>query len=142
MSKSIATARIECTTKHENKTSYNTDYIVPGLINFLGDDSKEIRTWIEKRNIYICEKHCTDQNWMLVFSMNFLSTTWKNNVLTICISYWKLNPNALLWELFSYKILKNSLISLGFSYRSHFSVFFFFFFFFLMWGVSKSFYKN
>ena len=25
-------ARSECTTKHENKASYNTDYIVPDLI--------------------------------------------------------------------------------------------------------------
>ena len=32
MLKSIATARSECTTKHENKASYNTDYIVPDLI--------------------------------------------------------------------------------------------------------------
>ena len=88
MSKSIATARIECTTKHENKTSYNTDYIVPGLFNFLGDDSKRSELGLKKEiYIYICEKHCTDQNWMLVFSMNFLSTTWKNNVLTICIFY-------------------------------------------------------
>ena len=36
--KSIATARSECTAKHENKTSYNTDYIVPDLIDFFGDD--------------------------------------------------------------------------------------------------------
>ena len=31
---SIATARSECTTKHENKASYNTDDIVPDLIDF------------------------------------------------------------------------------------------------------------
>ena len=35
---SIATARSECTTKHENKASYNTVYIVPHLIDFLDDD--------------------------------------------------------------------------------------------------------
>ena len=35
MLKSIATARSECTAKHENKASYNTDYIVFDLINFL-----------------------------------------------------------------------------------------------------------
>ena len=34
----IATARSECTGKHENKASYNTDYIAPDLINFFGDD--------------------------------------------------------------------------------------------------------
>ena len=38
MLKSIATARSECTAKHENKASYNIDYIVPGLIEFFGDD--------------------------------------------------------------------------------------------------------
>ena len=36
--KSIATARSECTTKHENKASYNKDFIVPDLIDFFGDD--------------------------------------------------------------------------------------------------------
>ena len=60
MLKSIATARSECTTKHENKASYNTDYIVPDLINFFGDDRKEINTQTEKRNIYICNKYSTD----------------------------------------------------------------------------------
>ena len=34
MLKSIATARSKYTTKHKNKASYNTDYIVPDLIDF------------------------------------------------------------------------------------------------------------
>ena len=34
----IAKARSECTAKQENKATYNTDYIVPDLIDFLGDD--------------------------------------------------------------------------------------------------------
>ena len=38
MLKSIATARSECTAKHEKKASYNTDYIVLDLIDFFGDD--------------------------------------------------------------------------------------------------------
>ena len=38
MLKNIATARSECTAKHENKANDNTDYIVSGLIDFLGDD--------------------------------------------------------------------------------------------------------
>ena len=38
MLKIIATARSECTTKYENKASYKTDYIVPDLIDFFGDD--------------------------------------------------------------------------------------------------------
>ena len=38
MLKIIATARNECTAKQENKASYNTDYIVPDLIDFFGND--------------------------------------------------------------------------------------------------------
>ena len=38
MLESIATARSECTAKHENKASRNTDYIVSDLIDFFGDD--------------------------------------------------------------------------------------------------------
>ena len=60
MLKSIATARIECTAKHENKASHNTSYIVPDLINFFGDDYKEIKTQVEKSNIHNCKKYCTD----------------------------------------------------------------------------------
>ena len=36
--KSIAMVRSECTAKHENKASCNTDYIVPDLTEFFGDD--------------------------------------------------------------------------------------------------------
>ena len=60
MLKSIGTARIERTAKHKNKASYNTDYIVPDLIDFLRDYWKAIKTQIEKRNIYICKKFCTN----------------------------------------------------------------------------------
>ena len=38
MLKSNATPRSECNAKQENKASYNTDYIVPDLINFFDDD--------------------------------------------------------------------------------------------------------
>ena len=38
MLKSIATASSDCTTKHENKASQNTDNIVPDLNEFFGDD--------------------------------------------------------------------------------------------------------
>ena len=37
MLKSIATVRSEFAGKQENKASYNTYYIVPDLIEFLGD---------------------------------------------------------------------------------------------------------
>ena len=36
--KSITTARSECTAKQGNKASYKTDYIVPNLIDFFGDN--------------------------------------------------------------------------------------------------------
>ena len=55
MLKSIATARSEGTIKQENKASYNTYCIVPDLIDFFGDDWKEIKTQTEKRNIYNCK---------------------------------------------------------------------------------------
>ena len=54
MLKSIAAARSECT------ASYNTYHIVPDLIDFFGDDWKEIKTQTEKRNIHNCKKYCTD----------------------------------------------------------------------------------
>ena len=50
-----------CTAKRENKASYNTCYIVLDLIDFSGDDRKEIKTQIEKRKIYTCKKYCTDK---------------------------------------------------------------------------------
>ena len=61
MLKSIAAARIECTAKQENKTSYNTDSIVPDLIDFFGDDWKKIKTDTEKGNIHNCKKYYTDK---------------------------------------------------------------------------------
>ena len=54
MLKSIATARTECTAKHENKASHNTKYIIPDLIDFFTMIEK-----IEKRNICNCKKYCT-----------------------------------------------------------------------------------
>ena len=38
MVKSTVMACSECTAKQENMASYNTDYIVPDLIDFFGDD--------------------------------------------------------------------------------------------------------
>ena len=59
MLNSIAMALSECTVKQENKASY-TDHIVPDLIDFFGDDWKDIKTQTEKRNIHNCKKYCTD----------------------------------------------------------------------------------
>ena len=56
----IATARSGCIANYENKASYSTDYTVPDLIDFFGDDWKVIKTQIETRNIFICIKYCTD----------------------------------------------------------------------------------
>ena len=106
MLKIIATTRSECTTKYENKASYNTDYIVSGLIDIFGDDWKQIRKQVEKRNVYICERLKTSL--LKAFFMYFLSTIWKNNVLAICISYQKPKPNSLFSELFIYEILKEN----------------------------------
>ena len=60
MLKSIATTRSECTAKQENKASNNTYYIVPDLIDFFGNDWKDIKTQTEKRNIHNCKKYCTN----------------------------------------------------------------------------------
>ena len=42
------------------RQGYNTDYIVPDLIDFLSDDWKEIKTQTDTRNIHNCKKTCTD----------------------------------------------------------------------------------
>ena len=60
MLKSIATARSEYKEKQQNKASYNTYYIVPDLIDFFGEDWKEIKTQTGKINIHNCKKYCTD----------------------------------------------------------------------------------
>ena len=60
MLKNIATARSEYTVIQENKASYNTDYTVPDLMDFFGDDWREIKTQTEKRNIHNCKKYCSD----------------------------------------------------------------------------------
>ena len=87
--KSIVTARSECTAKQENKASCNTDYIVPDLIDFFGDDWKEIKTHTEKRDIQNGKKilYWLKIGLLLVISENFLRTNRKNNVLAICISF-------------------------------------------------------
>ena len=64
MLKSIATARSECTTKHENKASYNKDYIVPDLIDFFSDDWKEVITDWKKILIFVKNIVLT-KNWFV-----------------------------------------------------------------------------
>ena len=54
MLKSIATVLSECTVKHENKTNYNPDYIVPDLIDFFGGLKRD------QNADYNCKKYFTD----------------------------------------------------------------------------------
>ena len=56
MLKSIAMTWSECTAEQENKASCNIDYVVADLIDFFGDDWKEIKMQNEKR-IFIVVKN-------------------------------------------------------------------------------------
>ena len=58
-SKHVVTVHRGCATKHGNKSSYNTDYIVPYLIDFLAIEKKSEHS-LKKTNIYIYEKYCTE----------------------------------------------------------------------------------
>ena len=66
MLKSIATTRSECAAKQESKASYNADYISPDLIDFFGDDWKEInialtKNWFVVSNIWEFTKAHTEK---------------------------------------------------------------------------------
>ena len=66
MLKSIATACSECTAKHENKASFNTDYIVPDLIDFLAVIEKRSKHRL-KKEIFISVKNIVlTKNWFVV----------------------------------------------------------------------------
>ena len=56
MLKSIAMARSECTTKQENKASYNTYYIVPDLMTSLAMIEKRPKRRL-KKEIFIIGKN-------------------------------------------------------------------------------------
>ena len=65
MLKSIATARRDCTGKHENKASYNTDYIVPDLIDSLAMTEKRLKRRLKE--IFIIVKNIVlIKNWFVV----------------------------------------------------------------------------
>ena len=59
-------ARSKSTAKHENKTSYNTDYIVPNLIDYFGNDWKEIKRRLKKEIIIIVKNIVLTKNWFVV----------------------------------------------------------------------------
>ena len=63
MLKSVGTAGSECTAKQEKKASYNTYYIVPDLINFFGNDWKDIKTQTEKEIFIILKNIVLTKNW-------------------------------------------------------------------------------
>ena len=81
MLKSIATAHSEYTAKHENKASYNTDYNVPDLIEFFGNEHRL------KKEIFMIVKSIVLMNIGLlsVISDNFVGTIWKYNALAFWI---------------------------------------------------------
>ena len=68
MLKSIATACSECTEKHENKASYNTDYIVPDLIDFLAMIEKRSKLRLKKEIFIFVKNIALTKNWFVVSS--------------------------------------------------------------------------
>ena len=97
MLKSIAMACGECTTKHEKKASYNTDYIVPDLRHRL---KKEIFIFV--KNVLLIK------NWFIVSEFSEYLLRHIEKCLVIYIFYSKPKLNSLLSEFFSYQILQNS----------------------------------
>ena len=63
MLKRIATACSEGTEKQENKTSYNTDYIV---FEFFGDDWKETKRSLKKEIFIVVKNIVVNKNWFSV----------------------------------------------------------------------------
>ena len=66
MLKSIATAGSECTIKYENKASYNTDYIIPYLIDFLAMIEKTSKRRLEKEIFIFVKNIVLTKNWFVV----------------------------------------------------------------------------
>ena len=66
MLKNIAMTCSEYTAKQENKTSYNTDCIVPDLIDFIDDGWKEIKTRLKKEIFVIVKKIELTKYWFTV----------------------------------------------------------------------------
>ena len=64
--KSIATARSQCTGKHENNASYNTDYIVPDLIDFLTMIEKGPKRRLKKEIFIFVKNIVLTDNWFVV----------------------------------------------------------------------------
>ena len=52
--------------KHENKASYNTDYIVPHLTDFLAMTEKRSRRRLEKEIFIFVKNIVLTKNWFVV----------------------------------------------------------------------------
>ena len=122
MLKSIATACSECTAKYESKASYNTDYVVPDLIDFFDDDWKEIKTQIEKRNIHNFTNIVLTKNWLAL--SNFLGSS-KDH--TEKIIFWPcVFPTKIQIHYFQNFLVRKYLKQVNqtfFLYRNYFSIF-------------------
>ena len=66
MLKNIVTARSECTVIQENKTSYNTDYIVSDLMDFFGDTEERSKRRLKKEIFIIVKNIVVTKNWFVV----------------------------------------------------------------------------
>ena len=64
--KSIATAHSDCTAKHKNKASYNTDYIDPDLTNFLAMIEKLSKHRLKKQIFTLAKGSVLTKNWFIV----------------------------------------------------------------------------
>ena len=68
MLKSIATARRECTAKQKSKASYNTDYIVLDLIDFLTMIEMGSKCRLKKEMFIFVKSIVLTKNWFAVFN--------------------------------------------------------------------------
>ena len=66
MLKSIATARSERTAKHKNKATYNTDCIVPDLIDFFSIIEKESKRRLKKEIFIFVKSIVLTKNWFVL----------------------------------------------------------------------------
>ena len=68
MLKSIAMVCSESTTKHKNKTSYNTDYIVPDLSDLFVDE-KQSKCRLKKEIFVFVKSIVLTKNWFVVSNL-------------------------------------------------------------------------
>ena len=69
MLKSIATADSERSAKQENKASYSTDYIVPGLVHFFDNDWKTSKRRLKKEIFIVVDNIALTKKWSVVSNL-------------------------------------------------------------------------